>query len=686
MSWRRDRGRVGRAAPDRRRRAVRPARLRHRRPADERAPRSARVLAAAVVVPRPVARRGQHPDLEPVRDGRATGSRPTRRADGSSLPSMVLFSTLVARRGDAGDGRARTRCSRGSASTRSCGSSGVGRVAATLGGLRSQARWPPARSRSRCRSPARSRGRRSPCSRRPGSCARDRWSRRIGWLALGAFGVVADRERAPVARARDRHGGRRRVPRREERRIGDAPGRPDPSDGARDAPVRRRRCRSLDRRCSYRGSSSSSARASATGYAAGRASARVDAPKSSRSRRTGSGRAGRSRSARPRARTSARSSCSPFPLALRARRRRRPSSWRSRRSGSRSLGPAARRCSAAGWVRELSSQLPYGDVLLHNPGRLRYVALLALPGARRRRHPGLRRGAAVPRARALAWVAAGALLWLGVPLAAGGRPRALARSSRWRLIPGRRGPGGRRRAGSAWAPRLVVAVLAVELLAGAVLAGRRTGDEIRLGLEAASTPLAFQPCGRADVDLDRVPARPPPSSAGSATSPIPHLGAAGRRIREGLPVRAGAERTGRRSRTSAGRCSGSATCSGYNPVQLPRYWAWIRPRNALPIYYNAAVVQRPSPSIADLLACGILIVPQGVPPPVPGQGRRERPRVRPGRRLGPEPLVSAPTHVRLVSRRGGRRSRPRSGRGSIPRRAWSWSRTRGSRPVARRGR
>ena len=33
---------------------------------------------------------------------------------------------------------------------------------------------------------------------------------------------------------------------------------------------------------------------------------------------------------------------------------------------------------------------------------------------------------------------------------------------------------------------------------------------------------------------------------------------------------------------------------GYNPVQLPRYWNYMRARTALPVFYNASVIDVPN--------------------------------------------------------------------------------------------
>ncbi|HEX5951467.1 MAG TPA: YfhO family protein, partial [Actinomycetota bacterium] len=58
---------------------------------------------------------------------------------------------------------------------------------------------------------------------------------------------------------------------------------------------------------------------------------------------------------------------------------------------------------------------------------------------------------------------------------------------------------------------------------------------------------------------------------------------------------------------------------GYSPIQLPRYWSYIRATNRLPVFYNASILQVPSDEDLRLLGVRFLIVPQGVTPPVPAR-------------------------------------------------------------------
>ncbi len=295
----------------------------------------------------------------------------------------------------------------------------------------------------------------------------------------------------------------------------------------------------------------------------------------------------------------------------------------------------------AGAVRDLILRLPYGDVLLHNPGRMRYALVLALPVL----------GAAgiqgfvddpPPVRRALSWLAVGAVLWLGIPVAAGAQlvrwsvfaialvPAVatlvlMARRPSWRVAP--------------------LAVLCIELLAAGVLAGRWTGDEMRIGL-GDDTPLAFQPSRSADVDL---PAFLHP------TDLIGRIGTA--RYLTWVPPDTAYEKGYLFSQQPSdwpdltnerGSLFGVRDVLGYNPVQLPRYWAFIRTVDQLPIFYNTSVVQRPTTGIDDLLGVRFLIVPEEVVPPVPGSVVATDRGYDLVRVLHPVPLVSAPTTVHVV--------------------------------------
>ena len=268
----------------------------------------------------------------------------------------------------------------------------------------------------------------------------------------------------------------------------------------------------------------------------------------------------------------------------------------------------------AAWVRERLLALPFGDVVLHNPGRFRYLALMVLPTLAALgidgvvREPPSRRAAAV-------WVAAGALLWVGLPLAVG------ADTARWRLVAVALIPAAAVLVVSArrprWAPLLAV-LLAAELAAGIVLAGRHAGDEIQLGLEGTSgVPLAFQPLRAVDVDLDAY-LRPSPFAPIIGDAPyltwVPPAAA----YQKGY-LFAQEPSDWPALANERGTLFGLRDALGYNPIQLPDYWRWMRARNPLPMHYNVAVLARPR--LAELQTMGVrfAIVPEGVTPPFGGE-------------------------------------------------------------------
>ena len=177
------------------------------------------------------------------------------------------------------------------------------------------------------------------------------------------------------------------------------------------------------------------------------------------------------------------------------------------------------------------------------------------------------------------------------------RRGAVARACRWRPVAPRCGSRCSRWGSSAaaspsgsWPPRgrhgrrsLVVGVLSVELVVSAVcveLGQQRRHDLPRPGGRRAPQPRSRSRSCAARRRRRRVRARrrrSSPDLAGERRA-LPHVGPAGGGVREGLPVHAAAVPTGRRSRWNAARCSRSATSLGYNPVQLPRYWDYLRAR------------------------------------------------------------------------------------------------------------
>jgi hypothetical protein len=269
---------------------------------------------------------------------------------------------------------------------------------------------------------------------------------------------------------------------------------------------------------------------------------------------------------------------------------------------------------SAGPVRRLILALPYGDVLLHNPGRLRYAWVLAVPVLAAAGVQSLLDDPP-PVHRLAAWLAGGSVLWLGVPLAAGGDP------ARWQLfgaflLPAAAGLLWVTR-NPAWGPAAAAGLLTIELVACALIAGRWTGDDMLIGLENGSGPPAVQPLRAPDVDLD------------AFLAPTRLVAAIGvDRYLTWAPPAAAYEKGYLFAQeptdwpalaNSRGSLFEIRDALGYNPVQHPRYWSWMRAVNPLPLYYNAAALARPRLVDLHLLGVRYLVVPESVRPPVPGR-------------------------------------------------------------------
>jgi len=265
---------------------------------------------------------------------------------------------------------------------------------------------------------------------------------------------------------------------------------------------------------------------------------------------------------------------------------------------------------ASGWFRALMTRLPFGDVYLHNPGRLRYLAVLALPILGAVGLQGLRDVPLTGR-RAAWWLGGGVIVLLLLPLAFGANPVrmlllaatllvaapvlfALA-TRRWR-----------------WAGIGVVALLAVELTASAVVSSTYQGGTVFTGLETGSHPnLIPQPLRYPDL---------PEADYLRPTRFVEILRDQEDRYLTWAPPAAAFEKgylfTQRPQDWPAlamerGTLFGIRDVLGYNPVQLLRYWTYIRATNHLDVFYNAAVISRPSLEDVRLMGVRYLIVPQG---------------------------------------------------------------------------
>jgi hypothetical protein len=164
-------------------------------------------------------------------------------------------------------------------------------------------------------------------------------------------------------------------------------------------------------------------------------------------------------------------------------------------------------------------------------------------------------------------------------------------------------------------------VLAVELLVAAAIGAARPGVGFRTGLEGGEHP-----------NLVPQPLRRPRQSMAEFLQPTPFVPRIGDdRYFTWAPPAAFYEKgylfaQGRDDwpalAMERGTLFGLRDVLGYNPVQLARYWTYIRATNDLDIFYNTSVIQLPSRQDAWLTATRYLVVPQGVfalDPPVPGR-------------------------------------------------------------------
>jgi hypothetical protein len=272
----------------------------------------------------------------------------------------------------------------------------------------------------------------------------------------------------------------------------------------------------------------------------------------------------------------------------------------------------------AGWFRAIVLRIPFGDVYLHNPGRLRYVAVLAIPILAAAGLQGLIERP-LPWRAAIGWVAGAFALFFLWPVLAGGDPvRFLLVATALLLV----GPvlvlfaSGRR----AWATApIVVGLLSAELLASAVYSQAYEGGTIFTGLESGDHPILVPQVLRfPDLD-ERAYLR--------VTPIVTYLRRHPGRYATWAPPEAFFEKGYLWMRSPAdwpalapsrGTLFGVPDALGYNPVQLPRYWRYLRRTNELSLFYNASVLNEPSPEDVRLLGLRYLVVPTGITPPISG--------------------------------------------------------------------
>ena len=272
----------------------------------------------------------------------------------------------------------------------------------------------------------------------------------------------------------------------------------------------------------------------------------------------------------------------------------------------------------AGWFRSFALSLPFGDVYLHSPSRLRYLAFLIVPALGAvgiqwflDRRPSF--------GEAMHWIGAGLGVFLIFPLILGARPGRLTIFAIasvavvgvvWALARRRR-----------WAPVALCAILGAELLIGAIWSSMYHGGTVYLGLESGThAALVASPLRWPDVDVNEYLSPGPIARAlqRSVISDGRYLAW----IRPDAYFNKGYLFTRKESDWPALLIGRSVLFEvpdalGYSPVQLPGYWAYVHATNRLPVFYNAAVIQIPRLPDLRLLGVRYLIVPQGIPSPLP---------------------------------------------------------------------
>ena len=264
-------------------------------------------------------------------------------------------------------------------------------------------------------------------------------------------------------------------------------------------------------------------------------------------------------------------------------------------------------------IEPLVLDLPYGDIYLHEPDRLRYGLLLVLPllaglGA----EAWWRTGSWRIRA---ALLVPGAVLWGGVAAVAGvERPEAWV-SVVGLVLGGLTLGAGLLRPALGWA---LPAALAVELVANG-LVGQTSEYRIR-SIEDPGAFAAWPPLRPVDEDPEAY-LDPGPMAEAILAATTGDPSRAGRYV---VPVPEDVSRRGWLPRQDARWWHVLANqramlfdlqeAGGYNPTQLVRYWEFIRASDPKPIRYNHAFFRDPPPNVLDLLGVGFAIAPVDEPP------------------------------------------------------------------------
>ena len=264
----------------------------------------------------------------------------------------------------------------------------------------------------------------------------------------------------------------------------------------------------------------------------------------------------------------------------------------------------------AAWFRSLILRVPFGDVYLHNPGRMRYLSMIAIPVLGAVGLQGLRDRPMSARTAKRA-IGGGVGVLLVVPLVLGATPYRfiLLGVAMLAAVPALLWLATAR---ARWAAMAVICVLGLELIASAITSSTYTGGTIFAGLESGEhpnlipqvlrypdlperdylAPTAFVGILRQQPDRYLTWAQP------AANFDKGYLFTQRPRDWPALAM-------------ERGTLFGIPDVLGYNPVQLPRYWTYIRATNHNPVFYNASVINEPSLEDVRLTGTRYLIVPRG---------------------------------------------------------------------------
>jgi hypothetical protein len=218
------------------------------------------------------------------------------------------------------------------------------------------------------------------------------------------------------------------------------------------------------------------------------------------------------------------------------------------------------------------------------------------------------------------WLGAGLAVFLVFPLLAGaypGRLLAFAVGAVAAVLVVRTLVLGRH-----WAPVALAGVLALELLAGALWSSIYQGGTVYFGMEGEDHPaLVAGPLRWPNVDLNDY-LEPGPIARALGEGDGRYLSW----IQPDAAFNKGYLFTRERTDWPALLIGRSVLFEvddvlGYSPIQLPRYWRYVRATNELPVFYNASTMQLPT--LDDLRLLGVRYVigraDQDLPPGIAGQ-------------------------------------------------------------------